>query len=153
MAIKSLITSGPGRHLPHRVVQLEVPERGHWVERQRKHLRRMRDIISFYFICIGFYMSTDIYIHLPICSRFKVAGDKGISETKSKQQSPCSNCMHRLVMSWVNACSTSMHKPVRCMYQPVMSQADACSYCMGSVVLILSWIYLYSNYFVDKLYT
>ncbi len=24
----------------------------------------------------------------------KVSGDKGISETKSKQQSPCSNCMH-----------------------------------------------------------
>jgi hypothetical protein len=24
----------------------------------------------------------------------KVAGDKGISETKSKQQSPRSNCMH-----------------------------------------------------------
>ena len=30
---------------------------------------------------------------------FKVGGDKGISETKSKQQSPCSNCMHRPVMS------------------------------------------------------
>jgi hypothetical protein len=25
---------------------------------------------------------------------------KGISETKSKQQSPCSNCMHRPVTSW-----------------------------------------------------
>jgi len=29
----------------------------------------------------------------------KVAGDKGISETKSKQQRPCSNCMHRPVTS------------------------------------------------------
>ncbi len=35
------------------------------------------------------------------------------------------------------------HNPVRCMYQPVTSQADACSYCMGSVVLILSQIYLF----------
>jgi hypothetical protein len=38
----------------------------------------------------------------------KVAGDKGISEEKSKQQSPCSNCMHQLMMSWamhaVHAC-------------------------------------------------
>jgi hypothetical protein len=30
----------------------------------------------------------------------KVAGGKGISEMKSKQQSLCSNCMHRPVMSW-----------------------------------------------------
>jgi len=29
----------------------------------------------------------------------KVAGDKGISEMKSKQQSPCSNCMHQPVTS------------------------------------------------------
>ncbi len=45
------------------------------------------------------------------------AGDKGISQTKSKQQSPCSNCMHRPVTSWGNACSTSMHKLVRCTHQ------------------------------------
>jgi hypothetical protein len=38
----------------------------------------------------------------------KVAGDKGISETKSKQQSPCSNCMHQPVMSWGNPCSTCL---------------------------------------------
>jgi hypothetical protein len=77
----------------------------------------------------------------------KVAGGKGISETKSKQQSPCSNCMQRPVMSWGNACSTCMHKPVRCMHQPVTLWADACTYCMGSKVSSLSRIYLYSGYF------
>jgi hypothetical protein len=77
----------------------------------------------------------------------KVAGDKGISETKLKQQSPCSNCMHRPVMSWGNASSTCMHKPVRWMHRPVTSQADACIYCMGSKVSSLSQIYLYSIYF------
>jgi hypothetical protein len=102
----------------------------------------------------------------------KVAGDKGISEMKSKQQSPCSYCMHRPVMSWGNACSTCMHWPVHasacacislcmhqpvhasacacislCMHQPVMSQADEWTYCMGSKVSSLSQIYLYSSYF------
>ncbi len=46
---------------------------------------------------------------------------KGISEMKSKQQSPCSNCMHRSVISW-----------------PI-----TCTYCMGSKVSSLSRIYLY----------
>jgi hypothetical protein len=78
---------------------------------------------------------------------FKVAGGKGISETKSKQQSPCSNCMHQPVMPWGNACSTCMHWPVMCMHWPVMSQANACTYCMGSKVPSLSRIYLYSSYF------
>ncbi len=74
---------------------------------------------------------------------------------KSKQQSPCSNCMQQPVMSWGNTCSTCMHKPMRCMHLPVMSQAnalmsqaDACTYCMGSKVSSLSWIYLYSSQFV-----
>ncbi len=40
----------------------------------------------------------------------KVAGDKGISETKSKQQNPSSICMHRPVTPWGKACSTCMHK-------------------------------------------
>ncbi len=66
---------------------------------------------------------------------------------KSKQQIPCSNCMHWPVMSWGNACSTCMHKAVRCMHQTVTSQADACTYCMGSKVSSLSQIYLYSSYF------
>jgi hypothetical protein len=43
-----------------------------------------------------------------------------------------------------------MHKPVRCMHQPVMSQADACTYCMGSIVLISSQIYLISSYFATS---
>jgi len=84
--------------------------------------------------------------------QLKVAGDKGISKTKSKQQSPCHNCMHWPVMSWGNACSTCMHKPVRCMHWPVMSEADACSYCMGSVVLIWLQIYLYPSYFGSSLF-
>ncbi len=106
---------------------------------------------------------------------FKVAGDKGISTTKSKQQSPCSNCMHhpmtswgnacstcmhkpqkspcsncmhQPMTSWGNACSTCMHKPVRCMHWPVTSQVDACTYCMGFKVSSLPRIYLYSSYFV-----
>jgi len=77
----------------------------------------------------------------------KVAGDKGISEMKSKQQSPCSNCMHQPVTSWGNAYSTCIHKHVRCMHQPVMPQANACTYWMGSKVLSLSQIYLHSSYF------
>ncbi len=99
--------------------------------------------IKFYFI----KLATDIYCQSGyLLGESKVAGDKGISETKSKEQSPCSNCMPQPVMSWCNACRTCMHKPVRCMHLPVTSQADACSYCMGSVDLILSWINLYSNY-------
>ncbi len=66
------------------------------------------------------------------CLGTKVAGGKGISETKSKQQSPCSNCMHRPVMSWGNVCSTWMHWPMTCMHQPVTSQANVCTYCMES---------------------
>jgi hypothetical protein len=77
----------------------------------------------------------------------KVAGNRGISETKSKQQNPCSNCMHQPVTSWGNACSTCIHKPVRCMHRPVTSQPNACTYCMGSKVSSLSRIYLYSSYF------
>jgi len=56
-----------------------------------------------------------------------VAGNKGIYEMKSKQQSPCNNCMHQPVMSWGNVYNT-------CMHQSVTSQADACTYCMGSNV-------------------
>jgi len=55
--------------------------------------------------------------------------------------------MHWPLISWGNACSRCMHKFVRCMHQPVTSQADACTYCMGSVVMILSQIYLISSYF------
>ncbi len=55
--------------------------------------------------------------------------------------------MHQPVMSWGNACSTCMHKPVRCMHLPVTSQANACTYCKGSKVSSLSRIYLYSSYF------
>ncbi len=68
---------------------------------------------------------------------------KGISETKSKQQSPSSNCMHSPVMSQANACTWQAYACMCCMLCPMMLQADACSYCMGSVVLILPRIYLY----------
>ncbi len=77
----------------------------------------------------------------------KVAGDKGISETKSKQHSPCSNCIPWPVTSWGSACSSCMHKPERCIHRPVMSQANICTYCMGSKVSSLSRIYLHSSYF------
>jgi hypothetical protein len=52
---------------------------------------------------------------------FKVAGGKGISETKSKQQSSCSNCMHWPVMPCDNACSTCLHWLVTCMHRPAIS--------------------------------
>ncbi len=81
------------------------------------------------------------------CIVFKVTRVKGTSETKSKQQSPCINCMHQPVTSWVNACSTCIHWPGMCMHRPVTSQANTCTYCMGSKVLSLSRIYLYSSYF------
>jgi hypothetical protein len=38
---------------------------------------------------------------------------KGISETKSKQLSPCSSCMHQPVMSWGNACRGCIFSHVR----------------------------------------
>ncbi len=74
----------------------------------------------------------------------KVAREKGISKTKSKQQNPCSNCMHWPVTSWGNACSTYMHAST-C---DVHELADAYTYCMGSKASSLSRIYLYSCYFV-----
>jgi len=39
----------------------------------------------------------------------KVAGDKGISETKSKQQSPYSKSMHQLVMSQADTCTSQAY--------------------------------------------
>ncbi len=96
---------------------------------------------------LTFFLDTDITKKAGI-----KAGDKGISVTKSKQQSPCSNCMHRPVMSWDNACSTCMHKPVRFLHWPVTSQADACKYCMGCIVSSLSQIYLYSSFFGWSVY-
>jgi hypothetical protein len=71
---------------------------------------------------------------------FQISWSKVKSEMKSKQQSPCSKCMHWPVTSWGNACSMYMHRPVT-------SQADTCTYYMGSKVSRLSQIYLYSSYF------
>ncbi len=69
---------------------------------------------------------------------------KGISEANLKLLIPCSKCMQqpcdRPVTSQADAC-------MYCNHCPMTSQANACSYCMGSVVLILSRIYLYSSYF------
>ncbi len=45
--------------------------------------------------------------------------NKGISEIKLKQQSPCSNCMYQPVMSQGNKMDTAW---AHCMCQPVMSQ-------------------------------
>jgi hypothetical protein len=80
-----------------------------------------------------------VYSHYSNCQS---SWSKGISETKSKQQTPCSNCMHQPVMSLANACTSQAYACIFCMHCPMTSQADSCSYCMGSVVLILSWIYL-----------
>ncbi len=43
---------------------------------------------------------TRLSICLCLCWQHQSSWSKGISETKSKQQSPCSNCMHRPVTSW-----------------------------------------------------
>ncbi len=42
-----------------------------------------------------------------------------------------------------DACTSQAYVCMYCMHCPMMSQVDACSYCMGSVVLISSGIYLY----------
>jgi hypothetical protein len=68
---------------------------------------------------------------------------KGISETNLKLYIPYSKCMHQPVTSHANACNSQAYASMYCMHCPMTSQADACSYCMGSVALILSRIYLY----------
>ncbi len=97
-----------------------------------------------------FLLTRPIFVPRGHCI-FQSSWNKGISETKSKQQSPCSNCMHQPVTLWGKSCSMCMHWPVWCnmyMHRPVTSQADACMYCMGSKISSLSQIYLYSSYFV-----
>jgi hypothetical protein len=70
---------------------------------------------------------------------------------KSKQQSPCSNCMHWPVVSWgdymVAACTYCMHWPVISWGNHMVA---ACTYCMGSKVSSLSQMYFYSSYFESK---
>jgi hypothetical protein len=56
---------------------------------------------------------------------------KGISETKSKQQSQCSNCMHRPVTSQADACTLQAYVCMYCMHCLLQSQADACSLLHG----------------------
>jgi hypothetical protein len=51
---------------------------------------------------------------------------------------------YRPVMSWGDACSKYMHWPVTSW---AVHMVAACTYCMGSKVLSLSQIYLYSSYF------
>jgi hypothetical protein len=51
--------------------------------------------------------------------------------------------MHWPVTSQADACTSQAYACMYCMHCPMTSQADACSYCMGSVVLISSQIYLY----------
>ncbi len=51
--------------------------------------------------------------------------------------------MHWAVTSQANACTSQVCTCMYCMHCPMTSQADACSYCLGSVVLISSLIYLY----------
>ncbi len=68
---------------------------------------------------------------------------KGISETKSNQQSPCSKCMHQPVTPQADTCTSQAYACMYCMHGPMMSQGDACSYYTDSVVLISSQIYIY----------
>jgi hypothetical protein len=51
--------------------------------------------------------------------------------------------MHWPVTSQADACTSQAYSSMYYMHCPMTSQADACSYCMGSVVLISSWLYLY----------
>ncbi len=50
---------------------------------------------------------------------------------------------HKVAGVQADACTSQAYSCMYCMHCPMMSQADACSYCMGSVVLILSRMYLY----------
>ncbi len=91
-------------------------------------------------------LSKNIYFkHMQLVQALTLeySWSKGISEMKLKQQSPCSNCTHRPVMSHAIACTSQAYACINCMLCCMTSQADACSYCMGSVVLISSWICLY----------
>ncbi len=82
-------------------------------------------------------------IYIECSLGVKVAGAK-VYLRQNQNDSPCCNCMHRpAVTSQANACTSQAYACMYCMHCPMMSQADACSYCMGSIVLILSWIYLY----------
>jgi len=55
---------------------------------------------KFYFI----KLATDYCQSSYLLGESKVAGDKGVSETKSKEQSPCSNCMPRpVIMQYMHA--------------------------------------------------
>ncbi len=74
---------------------------------------------------------------------FQSSWSKGISETNLKLLIPCSKCMHQPVTSQADACTSQAYACMYCMHCPMTSQANACSYCMDSVVLIFSRIYLY----------
>jgi len=90
----------------------------------------------------------NFHFDLDICLTLQSSWSKGLSETKSKQQSPCSNCIHRPVMSWGNnmvaACTYCMHRPLMSRGNHVVAGG---TYCMGSKVSSLSRMYLYSSYF------
>jgi hypothetical protein len=67
---------------------------------------------------------------------------KGISETNLKLKIPCHYCMYWPVTSQADAWTSQANARMYCMHCYMMSKADACSYCMCSVVLISSKIYL-----------
>ncbi len=54
---------------------------------------------------------------------------------------------HAVSKPQADACTSQAYACMYYMHCPMASKADACTYCMGSVVLILSGIYLYSSYF------
>jgi len=75
------------------------------------HFKHFNNLYKMRFCIIGGIVFTQLILQYTI----KVAGDKGLSETKLKQ-SPCSKCKYQPVMLRGNACSTCMHKPVRCLH-------------------------------------
>ncbi len=72
--------------------------------------------------CIG------LWCHRPACT---------------SQAYACMYCIHCCMTSQADACSSQAYACMYCIHCPMTSKADAYSYYMGSVVLILSWIYLY----------
>ena len=71
----------PQPHMPLAGLGVDVYGNRRVILNDRLHLRNLQLVIG------------------EKASNNKVAGDKGISETKSKQQRPCSNCMHQPVTS------------------------------------------------------
>ncbi len=74
---------------------------------------------------------------------FKVAGDKVLRRWNQNNRAHAVSACISLWCNRLDACTSKAYACLYCMHYSMMSQANACSYCMGSLVLILSRIYLY----------